>query len=76
MINQQEIEEILFESAVGIDAPEARERFFELLRKGDPLCADRLRGLMAVRMQAERFFRMSEDARTLVATEAGKELVG
>jgi serine/threonine protein kinase len=75
-MDRQEIEEILFEAAAGIETPGTREGFFELLRDGDPSCSDRLRGLLAVNMRADSFFREAEGARTMVATEAGKELVG
>jgi eukaryotic-like serine/threonine-protein kinase len=75
-MDRQEIEEILFEAAAGIETPETREGFFELLRDGDPSCSDRLRGLLDVNVRADSFFRKAEGARTMVATEAGRELVG
>lgn len=75
-MDRQEIEEILFEAAAGIETPETREGFFEMLRDGDPFCSDRLRGLLEVNLRADSFFRKAEGARTMVATEAGKELVG
>ena len=75
-MDRQEIEEILFEAAAGIDTPEAREGFFGLIRDGDPSCSDRLRGLLAVNSRADSFFRKAEGARTMVATEVGEEWVG
>lgn len=75
MDDPQEIDEVLFEAAIGIDGPESREAFFDLIRDGDPLRAERLRALASVRAQADRFFRKAEGARTVVATEAGEELI-
>lgn len=75
-MDRQEIEEILFEAAVAIETPQTRDALLGLLRDGDPSCSDRLRGLLEVNMRADSFFRKAEGARTMVATEAGKELVG
>ena len=75
-MDRHEIEEILFEAAAGIETPETRDAFLGLLRDGDPSCSERLRGLLDVNVRADSFFRKAEGARTLVATEAGRELVG
>lgn len=74
-MDRQEIEEILFETAAGIETPELCEGFLELVREGDPGCADRLRGLLAVNSRAQSFFRKAEGDRTMMATQAGEELV-
>lgn len=75
MDDPQEIDEVLFETALGIDAPESRQAFFDLIRDGDPSRSERLRTLASVHLQADRFFRKAEGARTIVATEAGEELI-
>jgi eukaryotic-like serine/threonine-protein kinase len=75
MDDPQEIDEVLFETALGIDEPASREAFFDLIRDGDPSRSERLRTLASVHMQADRFFRKAEGARTIVATEAGEELI-
>lgn len=76
MDDPQEIDEVLFETALGIDTPESRNAFFDLIRDGDPSRSERLRALATVHMRADRFFRKAEGARTMVATEAGEDLIG
>ena len=75
MDTPQEIDEVLFEAALGIDTPESRGALFDLIRDGDPDRAERLRALATVHMRADSFFRKAEGARTVVATEAGEELI-
>jgi len=75
MDDPQEIDEVLFEAVLGMDTPESRQAFFDLIRDGDPSRAERLRALATVQMRADSFFRKAEGARTVVATEAGEELI-
>jgi serine/threonine protein kinase len=75
MDDPQEIDEVLFEAALGIDTPESRKAFFDLIRDGDPSVSERLRSLATVHLRADSFFRKAEGARTVVATEAGAELI-
>lgn len=75
-MDRNEIEEILFETAEGIETPDGREVFIGVIRDGDPACAERLRGLLEVNARASRFFREAEVARTVVATQAGEEWLG
>lgn len=75
-MDPNEIEEILFETAAGIDSPSGRETFLDLIRDGDPDRAERLRGLLDVNVRAGRFFREAEAARTVIASEAGEDSLG
>lgn len=75
MDDPQEIDEVLFEAVLGIDTPDSRQAFFDLIRDGDPSRAERLRALATMQMRADSFFRKAEGARTVVATEAGEELI-
>ena len=75
MDDPQEIDEVLFEAALGMDSAAAREALFTLIREGDPARAERLRSLAGVQSRADSFFRKAEGARTTVATEAGEELI-
>jgi eukaryotic-like serine/threonine-protein kinase len=74
-MNDPEIDEVLFEAAESMGTPESRHAFFELIRHGDPSRSERLRGLLEVHGRADRFFRKAEGALTVVATEAGEELI-
>ena len=76
MDDPQEIDEVLFETALGIDTPESRQALFDLIRDGDPARSERLRALAAMHLRADRFFHKAEGARSVVATEAGEELIG
>lgn len=70
-----EIDEVLFEAALGMDSAQAREALFRLIGEGDAERAERLRSLAAVQLRADSFFRKAEGARTAVATEAGEALI-
>ncbi|MES2924633.1 MAG: serine/threonine-protein kinase [Verrucomicrobiota bacterium] len=72
----QEIEEVLFEAALLIDSPEARQVFLELLRDGDYSQSTRLGEMLEARSDADRFFSRAEDSRSLLAAEAGEDLIG
>jgi hypothetical protein len=76
MDDPQEIDEVLFETALGIDTPASRQALFDLIRDGDPARSERLRALAAVYLRADRFFHRAEGARSMVATEAGQEPIG
>jgi tetratricopeptide (TPR) repeat protein len=76
MADPQEIDEVLFETALGIDTPASRQALFDLIRDGDPARSERLRALAAMHLRADRFFHKAEGARSVVATEAGQELIG
>ncbi len=70
-----EIDEVLFDAALGIDTQDSREAFFDLIRDGDPALSERLRALATLQTRADRFFRMAQGALTTVATETGQELI-
>ena len=75
MRHSQEIQEALFEVVTLIEAPDAREAFLELIRRGDSFQSERLGDMLEAQSEAERFFRRAEDSRTLVAVEAGADLI-
>ena len=75
MNDSQELDEVLFETAAGMDTPESRESFLELIRRADPARGEKLRGLLEVNDRATSFFRRAEGARTVIASEAGEELI-
>lgn len=71
----KEIEEALFEGASIIETEEARRAFLHLVRHGDPAQSRQLEATLDAKVEAERFFRQAEDSRTMVAAEAGKDLI-
>ncbi|MCB1129737.1 MAG: serine/threonine protein kinase [Verrucomicrobiae bacterium] len=75
MNDSQELDEVLFETAAGMDTPESRESFLDLIRRADPARGEKLRGLLEVNDRATSFFRRAEGARTVIASEAGEELI-
>lgn len=75
MTDPQEIDEVLFEAAAGMETPESREALFDLLKQGDPVRSERLRGLLDVHIKADRFFLKARSDLTLVATEAGEDMM-
>lgn len=72
----RQIEQAVFEVAAGIDPGELREAFLERVCQGDEAQRARLAGLLSAHDKAEDFFRDAVGARTVVAAEVCKELVG
>lgn len=75
MNHSQEIQEALFEAASLIEASDAREEFLKLVRRGDSLHSRLLEEMLEAQSAADRFFRKAEDSRTVVAVEAGADLI-
>ncbi|RYD23897.1 MAG: serine/threonine protein kinase [Verrucomicrobiaceae bacterium] len=75
MSHLQEIEEALFEAVSVIETAEARQAFVDLVRAGDSSQSTRLAAMLEAKADADFFFRKAESSRTVIAAEAGEELI-
>lgn len=73
---QREVEEAVFECALGIESPEAREAFLEHWFREDPEGLTRMRKLLEASAESASFFAEARERRVFVAREAveGMEL--